>query len=83
MDSYLLVVPGVNHCWRDESEVRGSAVGTTAQPHQNQGIKDMKMTPLLLIEEFENKKRKCKNKQKQKHIICSQNSCMATHHTTN
>jgi hypothetical protein len=46
MDSYLLVVSGVNPRWGDQSEsavvVRSGPArlvrGTTAQPHQNQGI---------------------------------------------
>ena len=45
MDSYLLVVSGVDPRWGDQSEsavvVRAGPVrlvrGTTAQPHQNQG----------------------------------------------
>ena len=57
MDSYLLVVSGVNPRWGDQSEsavvVRSGPVrwarGTTAQPHQNQGIWEMRTIRLLLI----------------------------------
>jgi hypothetical protein len=50
MDSYLLVVSGVNPRWGDQSEsavVVQLARGTTAQPHQNQGKWVIKTIRLL------------------------------------
>ncbi|KAJ5516200.1 hypothetical protein N7527_007760 [Penicillium freii] len=56
MDSYLLVVSGVDPRWADQSEsavvVRAGPVrlvrDTTAQPHQNQGITGYENHPTSL-----------------------------------